>query len=163
MTRIDELKSHYNLEKHPEGGWFSECFTSKAARDNREYAGSIFFLLESDEISHFHQIDCEEIWYFHEGCGMKITVIANHKTEEMLLGNDIKNGENAMVAIPAGAIFAATNLDPAGYTFVSCVTTPKFQYEGFRLIGKTELQELHPDLTEDVINLAYDDARIQEG
>ena len=163
MTRIDELKAHYNLEKHPEGGSFSECYTSKASHNNREYVGSIYFLLEADEISHFHQIDCEEIWYFHEGCGMQITVITDDGMEERLLGNNIQNGENAMVVIPEGAIFAAINLDPDGYTFVSCVTAPKFQYEGFKLIGKSELKELHPELADDVIDLAYDDARISKG
>ncbi|WP_081677499.1 cupin domain-containing protein [Butyrivibrio sp. WCD3002] len=37
-------------------------------KEDRPLAGSIYFLLTEDEISHFHQIDCEEIWYHHEGC-----------------------------------------------------------------------------------------------
>ena len=64
-SRIQELKTHYKLEQHPEGGCFSECFTSRENKDLRALAGSIYFLLEKDEISHFHKIDCEEIWYFH--------------------------------------------------------------------------------------------------
>ena len=28
MTRAEELKEKYDLEKHPEGGWFSESYTS---------------------------------------------------------------------------------------------------------------------------------------
>ena len=160
MSRIDELKSHYKLDKHPEGGWFSECYTSKGEHEGRSFAGSIYFLLEADEVSHFHQIDCEEIWYFHEGCGMKITVITDDGMEEYILGNNVQEDENAMVVIPEGAIFAATNLDKDSYTFVSCVTAPKFMYEGFRLIGKTELKELHPELMDDVISLAYDDDQI---
>ena len=68
MTRTDELKEKYKLKKHPEGGWFSGSYTSLFDLEARAFMGSIFFLLETNDISHFHQIDCDEIWYHHEGC-----------------------------------------------------------------------------------------------
>ena len=68
--RTDILKQTYALEKHPEGGWFSEVYTSRDASDGRPIAGSIYFLLDKGEVSHFHRIDCDELWYFHEGCGL---------------------------------------------------------------------------------------------
>ena len=74
MKRSDELKRAYRLEPHPEGGWFSESYTAPFEKDGRSFAGSIYFLLDAGEISHFHEIDCDEIWYWHEGCGMCITV-----------------------------------------------------------------------------------------
>lgn len=46
-----------------------------------------------------------------------------------------------MARIPKGAIFSADNLAADGYTFVSCVTTPKFRYEGFRLVPESEVRE----------------------
>ena len=33
-------------------------------------------------------------------------------------------------------------LCPDGYTFVSCVTAPKFRYEGFRLVPADEVREM---------------------
>jgi predicted cupin superfamily sugar epimerase len=51
-----------------------------------------------------------------------------------------------MAVIPKDAIFSAENLVPDGYSFVSCVTTPKFQYEGFRLVHNSEIQEKYPAL-----------------
>ena len=90
-----------------------------------------FFLLEKDDISRFHQLDCEETWYFHEGCGLKITVLRNGKKEELLLGLNTEQGCRAMAVIPAGAVFAAENLNKERYTFLSYVTAPAFQYEGF--------------------------------
>ena len=142
--RAEILKKTYHLERHPEGGWFSEVYTARAMADGRPAAGSIYFLLDAGEISHFHQIDCEEIWYFHEGCGMKITVLTEDVPEEYRLG--MKDGERAMVVIPEGAAFAAENLQEDGYTFVSCMTAPKFRYEGFRLLGKEEIREKYPEL-----------------
>ncbi|MCR5097164.1 MAG: cupin domain-containing protein [Erysipelotrichaceae bacterium] len=78
-TRAEELKNLYNLTQHPEDGSFAEVYTSSFVTADRAYMGSIYFLLDKDEISHFHQIDCDEIWYYHEGCGMKISVLKDGK------------------------------------------------------------------------------------
>ena len=155
FSRAQELKEKYNLERYSEGGWFSEVYTSPEEKDGRHFAGSIYFLLDRGEISHFHQIDCDEIWYYHEGCGMKITVLLDGKKEEHFLGSDIGNGEKHMAVIPKGSIFAAENLKKDGFTFVSCATSPKFMYEGFRLIGKDEIREKFPDVADEVNYLAY--------
>ena len=155
FSRAQELKETYNLESHSEGGWFSEVYTSSGEKDGRHFAGSIYFLLDRGEISHFHQIDCDEIWYYHEGCGMKITVLLDGKKEEHFLGSNVGNGEKHMAIIPKGSVFAAENLKKDGFTFVSCATSPKFMYEGFRLIGKDEIREKFPDVADDVEYLAY--------
>lgn len=153
--RQDILKEYYHLEKHVEGGSFSEVYTAPFEAEGRALAGSIYFLLDSGEISHFHVIDCDEIWYYHEGCGMKITVLSKDGRAEYLLGKNTSCGEQAMVVIPKGCIFAAENLEEDGYTFVSCVTTPDFQYSGFRLVGKEEIKEKYQKIYEEIEHLAY--------
>ncbi|MBQ6432271.1 MAG: cupin domain-containing protein [Oscillospiraceae bacterium] len=140
-SRSDILKKTYKLEAHPEGGWFAEVYTAPFEKDGRALAGSIYFLLGAGEVSQFHQIDCEELWFYHEGCGVRITVLHDGRIYEYLLGSDCERGQRAMVAVPKDAIFSAENLTPDGYTFVSCVTAPKFRYEGFRLVSGEELQE----------------------
>ncbi|MCR4558022.1 MAG: cupin domain-containing protein [Saccharofermentans sp.] len=142
MNRSEELKQKYNLEIHPEGGWFSEVYTSPSGFEGRAFMGSIYFLLEGKDISHFHQIDCDEIWFYHEGCSMRITMILNGKVSEAVLGTG--EGQAAMVVIPEGAVFAAENLDKESYCFMSCATTPKFTYDGFRLLGREEVKALCP-------------------
>ena len=155
MERESALITEYNLNEHPEGGWFSECYTSSDQVRGRALAGSIYFLLRHGEVSHFHQIDCDEVWYYHEGCGMRITVIKDSSWEEYQLGSNIKNGERAMVVIPKGSVFAAVNLEDTGYTFVSCMTTPKFTYEGFRLVYEKEIRVKYPHIPEELLYLAY--------
>lgn len=154
--RTDILKEAYGLQAHVEGGFFSEVYTAPFEKDGRPICGSIYFLLGSGEISRFHVIDCDEIWYYHEGCGMKITVLSDGQKEERLLGNNVRRGECPMAVIPKGRAFAAENLEPDGYTFVSCVTTPGFEYAGFRLIGREELRERYPDSFEETVYLAAD-------
>lgn len=145
--RAQELIEAYQLEKHPEGGYFAELYTSEEkyekGGEQRGLTGSIFFLLEEKDISHFHQIDCEELWYFHEGCGLTVHFVdseGQYRTEK--LGNDFSQGEKPMILVKKGEFFAAENLDKEGYTFISCVTSPKFKYEGFRLVPREELREL---------------------
>jgi hypothetical protein len=153
--REEELKKIYQLEAHVEGGSFSEVYVSSREADGRELGGSIYFLLGAGEVSRFHQIDCDEIWYYHEGCGMKITVLTEEGKEEFLLGKNTERDERAMVVIPEGSIFGAENLEDDGYTFVSCVTIPQFRYEGFRLVGKEEIREKYPDIADEIEHLAY--------
>ena len=157
MNRTDELKEKYKLERHPEGGWFSESYTSPFDLGTRAFMGSIYFLLEGSDISHFHQIDCDEIWYHHEGCALKITVLLGGEMSEEILGPE--GGQNAMVVIPKGAIFAAEPLDMDSYAFVSCATTPKFTYDGFRLVNADEIWTICPNEYDRVSHLAFTEVK----
>ena len=154
--RSEELKKTYGLEEHPEGGWFSEVYTSEDAAGGRPLAGSIYFLLDRSDISRFHRIDCDELWYFHEGCGLVITVAHRSGISRLYLGNDIQKGQRAMVLIPKGSAFAAENLDPEGYSFISCATAPRFSYEGFELLGRDDMLALCPELGEEDLRLAFE-------
>ena len=156
-NRTDSLKEAYNLIEHPEGGCFSEAYTSPFEKDNRTYGGSIYFMLEKDDLSHFHQIDCDELWFFHEGCGMKVVVLDDEGKHELLLGSNYDKNERDMVLIKAGSIFAAENLDKNSYTFISCVTIPGFTYEGFRLVDKKEIKDKYPDLYDDIEYMAFEE------
>ncbi|MBQ7455305.1 MAG: cupin domain-containing protein [Clostridia bacterium] len=153
--RAETLKKVYKLEQHPEGGWFSEVYVCPFTANGRPLAGSIYFLLDRGEISHFHQIDCDELWYGHEGCGLRVTVIENGLVRRLLLGGDTEAGQRAMALLPAGSIFAAENLDPNGYSFLSCATAPAFRYEGFRLVRRAEIARLCPKEAEALAYLAY--------
>ncbi len=159
MTRVEQLKTAYALRQHPEGGWFSEVYTAPWQSEGRALAGSIYFLLDGEELSHFHQIDCDEIWYYHEGCGLAITVLHEGRRELLRLGPDVEQGQAAMIVIPAGAVFAAENLDKGGYTFLSCATTPAFRYEGFRLVGRGELAARFPEDAAELGRLAFETGR----
>ena len=152
----EALKKTYSLQGHSEGGWFAEIYTAPFKRKGRATAGSIYFLLDKDDVSHFHQLDCDEIWYYHAGCGMRIILLQDGKVEEILLGIDTKQHQQPMVVFPAGSIFAAENIDKEDFTFVSCATTPHFKYQGFRLVSRSELKKSYPQLPEETLQMAYE-------
>lgn len=154
----EELIDAYNLKKNVEGGYFAEIYSSRffyeRSKDSRMTAGSIYFLLDKKDISHFHQIDCDEIWYYHAGCGMKIIALWDGQIKEFLLGIDA--GQVPMVVIPAKTIFAAENLDKKSFTFISCMTTPQFDCRGFRLVSRSELEKEYPNLPAQILSMAYE-------
>ena len=143
MNRTDQLMKQYSLLPHPEGGYFSEYYTAPFSCSSRALCGSIFFLLKNDDISHFHQIDCDEIWYYHEGCGMKIHVI----DQDGYHCEELSPEGSFCIVLPKGVLFAAENLDRGSYTFVSCATTPAFAYAGFRLVPYREISHINADLS----------------
>ena len=63
------------------------------------------------------------------------------QVKHVYLGNDVEKGQRAMAIVPKGSIFSAVNLEEDGYTFVSCVTVPKFSYDGFRLVHEDEIRQ----------------------
>ena len=154
--RVEKLKKFYSMQAHVEGGFFAEVYTSPFKENGRATAGSIYFLLVKNDVSHFHKIDCDEIWYYHEGGGLKISVFNAGRFKEIFLGKDIERGQKAMAVIPAGAIFAAENLNRENYTLISCATTPKFNYAGFKLVIQKELKEIYPGVDEKILRLAYE-------
>ena len=135
----------YKLSPHVEGGYFIELYTSSSSLvsyNERALAGSIYFLLDQNDISRFHRIDCEEIWYYHQGVGMNIYFVGKDKTISVRqLG--VGEGQNPMVIVPKNTIFCAENIDNNGFTFISCVTVPKFSPKGFEPITK----KMYPNLS----------------
>lgn len=142
---IQERIEKFKLEAHPEGGWFAEVYTAPSiygtSLDGRPMGGSIYFLLAEKDISHFHIIDCDEIWYYHEGCGVEIWLLKEDGTAAKVL----LNKDCPMAVIPKGVIFGAKNTDTTSFTLMSCTTMPAFHYEGFRLLTKKELKEKYPE------------------
>ena len=145
MEPVQRWIEAYHMEPHPEGGWFSESYTAPETTAGRSLAGSIYFLLRGDEISHLHQIDCEEVWYYHAGGGLQVTIVSSvGEVTRALLGPDLDAGQRFMVTVPKGALFASENIDKSRATLVSCMTTPRFDYAGFRMIPRAELETLCP-------------------
>lgn len=150
QNRIQELVKSYNLEKHPEGGYYSETYRGKIELRERSNLTSIYFLLDGQNVSHMHSIKSDELWYHHEGDALKIHMISpdGDYTFEVLGGN-LENGEKQQVLVPANYIFGSEVLQADhGYGFVGCVVSPGFDFQDFKLYSKEELLQIVPDLVD---------------
>lgn len=135
--RADDYVRVLNLRRHEEGGWYKE-------NERTEYFTNIYFLLNKEEVSRFHRLTSDEVWYYHAGGTVKIYMINEHG--DMLiakLGSDLKNGEKLSVKIPAGTIFGAEVSD-GEFALMSCMCAPAFSFENFERVSGYDLMRKYP-------------------
>jgi predicted cupin superfamily sugar epimerase len=112
-----------DLQPHPEGGWFRRTWTAPATVDGeRPAASAIYYLLVPGERSRSHVVDADELWLWH-GPG---TLTLQMGAERRVLGP-----EAPQAVVPAGTWQAAEPGDDE--VLVTCVVSPGFVWEGFRL------------------------------
>lgn len=120
---IDEL----DLAPHPEGGWYRETMRLPAPDGGRALATAILFLLEQDQRSHWHRVDADELWLWHAGAPLTLMIAG----QEHVLGGDPLAGQSPQLLVPRDQWQAAEARN--GWTLVSCVVTPAFDFAGFEL------------------------------
>lgn len=141
-----------NLLPHPEGGYYREVYRSGDTIGHPEHsrernlATSIYFLLEGENISHFHELSSDELWYYHDGKGANIHVFDKGQYQSYELSKDPKG--QLQVLLPAHSEFAAEVIGQDGYVLMGCVVTPGFDFEDFRLLKKKEMLEKYPGHSE---------------
>lgn len=124
------------LSPHPEGGWYRETWRAEAEEGERAQATAIHFLLEAHQRSHWHTVDAAEIWLWHVGDPLLLSLADSDEgpVREIVLGGDPLSGQNPQHVVAPGEWQAAAPLpSPYGHTLVSCVVAPAFEFEGFVL------------------------------
>lgn len=129
----DEIIERLGLAVHPEGGWYAETWRGPPGRDGRAAGTAIHFLLRRGERSHWHRVDADEIWLHHNGAPLRLSIAPNSSSSpsDHLLGSDLAAGEQPQIHVPAQAWQAAETT--GGWTLVSCIVTPGFDFAGFEL------------------------------
>ena len=147
MLQASDLAKRFNLKPHKEGGDFLDLKPSRVP-GVRDASGAIYYYLPQGKHSEYHVIDCDEYWAFAAGGTLELWIISPEgKLTIELLGVD--DDANPLVFITAGSIFAARHKNIAMQeTFLSCITVPRFEHDGFRLVSKEEIAQLCPEALE---------------
>ena len=137
MTTRPPLAEQFDLQPHPEGGWFRETFRSATSFDPPGYGGpraaatAIYFLLQPGERSAWHVVRSDELWFWHSGGPLELRVGgAGHRPEQEAVA--VLGPTNPQVLIPGGVWQSAV---PASHdpVLVSCVVSPGFDFADFRM------------------------------
>lgn len=129
-TAADIIKK-LDLKPHPEGGHYRETFRDAHEVNGRAASTAILFLLARGERSHWHRVDAVEIWHWHAGAPLKLSIVDGSKEEIIRLGGDIHADEIPQVIVPARAWQAAEST--GDWTLVGCTVAPGFSFDGFEL------------------------------
>ncbi len=152
---VQQLIQQYNLQPHPEGGWYKETYKSNEYivgnalpvrfGGSRSFSTAIYFLLEQGNFSAFHRIKSDECWHFYAGDALLVYVIqANGNLDIIHLGNDIFKGQMFQYVVPANCWFASRPAHNSRFCFVGCTVAPGFDFADFELADANTLSAFYP-------------------
>jgi predicted cupin superfamily sugar epimerase len=134
MSDADRIIAHLGLQAHPEGGWYRETWRGPdmpgTEAGSRASGTAILFLLREGERSHWHRVDADEIWLWHAGAPLVLSM-GLETAQDTRLGPDVLAGDRPQAVVPKGWWQAARPL--GGWALVSCTVSPGFRFEGFEL------------------------------
>lgn len=132
MTSAREIIEALDLAPHPEGGWYAETWRADASADERASGSAIYYLLEAEQYSHWHRVDAAEIWLWHAGAPLALTLSQDgHDAASRVLGAELSQGQRPQIVIPPGCWQTAASL--GRYTLVSCTVSPAFEFDRFEM------------------------------
>ncbi|PXB00040.1 cupin [Nostoc sp. 3335mG] len=123
-----ELIERLGLAPHPEGGYYRETLRAADGPDGRSRMTAILFLLEAGERSHWHRVDADELWLWQAGAPLALAIEGQ---PPVTLGGNVARGQQLQALVPAGCWQSAEA--NAGWTLVSCIVAPGFDFDGFEL------------------------------
>lgn len=146
------LIERYNLEPHPEGGYYRRTYESDVVcpaerlpdrfEESRRSGSAILYLLPGDEVSRFHRLPSDETWHFYEGGPIRLHVLTtegDHRVHRLGREEDM----DFQVTISANQWFGAEPV--SGYSFVGCTVSPEFRFEDLELANREQLLESYPE------------------
>ncbi len=161
--KAEDWITHLDMAAHPEGGYYKQSFVSHEKVNmathsaERNLYTSIYFLLRSQDISHFHRLKSDELWYFHAGHSLTVHILdAEGKYRAEKLGLDIEAGERPQVLVERGSIFGSSVEAEETFSLVGCMVSPGFDFEDFELLLQDELLKRYPDQEQIIRKLAYE-------
>ena len=121
MGDAESIIEDLNLEPHPEGGYFVECFKTDSI-------SIIYYLLKKNEKSHWHRLNKNENLHFYKGDPLIIYISEDGiNFKSFILGE--KNNFN--YTVKAGNWFAMRS--SGEYSLIGCTVAPAFSYNDFEL------------------------------
>ncbi|MGR4874913.1 cupin domain-containing protein [Pseudoxanthomonas sp. LARHCG66] len=135
--RAEELIRTLQLVPHPEGGHFRRVYESTKRTEvngiERPTLTAIKFLLPEGVVTRWHRVDATEVWDWHEGSAMELSMFdpEQRTLTRVQLDTSARGGQSSQV-VPAGVWQSARSL--GHFTLVDCSVSPGFSWKGFELM-----------------------------
>jgi len=144
------------LQPHPEGGFYKEVYRSEETivGDERNLMTSIYFLLTSENVSKFHRIKSDELWFHHVGSPLIVHTLDENGHHEHVVGSDFEKNMQPQFMVTKNTIFGSSVMKENSFSLVSCVVAPGFDFRDFELFTTESLLELFPNELEIIQRLS---------
>ena len=127
MTDPASLIESLKMTPHPEGGHFAETF-----RADDGSVSLIFYLLKSDERSHWHRLTKDELLHFYDGDPMSVLLSPDGMSiQEKTLGRWGVGNESYQLIVPKDTWFSMQST--GDWSLIGCTVSPAFSFDDFEL------------------------------
>lgn len=139
-----QIVRQLGLRPHPEGGFFRETYRSPVrlgtAAGERSLMTAILFLVVSDRPSRLHRLRSDEVWIHQAGDALELALLDEHRAAgvRLVLGSP-SDGLLPQATVPAGTWQGARLLSEVGWSLVSCIVSPGFEYADFEMADPERL------------------------
>jgi len=128
-----------------EGGLFRRTYDSGGVT-------AIHYLVAAPDFSALHRLrGSDELFFFHAGAPLSMLILDEAGGRVEMLGPDPLAGQRPQLLVPAGAWQGASST--AGWSLVSTVVTPGFQWPDFELGDRALLAAGFPDFATRIAEL----------
>lgn len=119
-----------------EGGLFRRTYSSGGVT-------AIHYLVAHPDFSALHRLrGSDELFFFHAGAPLSMLILDGAAGRVDLLGPDPLAGQRPQLLVPAGAWQGASST--AGWSLVSTVVAPGFDWQDFELGDREQLSARFP-------------------
>jgi predicted cupin superfamily sugar epimerase len=150
---VRKIVERFELEPHPEGGYFREIYRSTLTLEHPGVGGArrsgstlIYFLLAERDFSAFHRVRAsDEVWHLYDGGPLELHTIdtASGRYRGHDLSRDLAHGEPVAI-VPGGRWQAARLATGAAFAFCGCTVAPGFDFADFEMPPAQELVAQFP-------------------
>jgi hypothetical protein len=152
---VRKIVERFQLDPHPEGGYFREVYRSGILLDRpnadtgrsarRSVSTQIYFLLAEHDFSAFHRVrGSDELWHLYAGGPLELhTIDTSQQYAKHVLTGDLASGEPVAV-VPAGCWQAARPAPATAWAFCGCTVAPGFDFADFEMPARQELATAMP-------------------
>lgn len=134
-----EVARLLDLAPHPEGGFYRETFRDPRGSGGRAASTAIYYLLPAGQVSAWHRVDAAEIWHWHAGAPLALSLYQEGRHSRLRLGADLAAGERPQGIVPAGVWQSAQSL--GDWTLVGCTVAPGFEFAHFELAAPGQVPD----------------------
>lgn len=143
-----DTANRLHMQPHPEGGWYIQDWQSEHTdtSSGRPLSSLIYFLLPEGDASAWHMIDADEIWLWHGPATVTLQLggygeapTPDTECDSVILGGGIVGGAAETASQPVGHVIVPAGcwqrtVAGKGDALVSCVVSPGFVFEQFKLV-----------------------------
>lgn len=157
----EDLIARLGLRPHPEeGGWFAETYRAgniSTPHGARAVATQIYYLLTPATMSAMHKVAHDEMFHFYLGDAVEqLRLFPDGRSEWVILGQDVINGQAVQSLVPAGVWQGARLLPGGRFALMGCTVAPGFDFADYEHGARDRLAARWPGAAAGITALTRD-------